>query len=724
MSHPRERAPLPPAGGTPGLARLMHRVSAGLLGVERVLGPLLDVGIRVWLAKAFLVSGLLKVADFDRALTLARYEYPVPWMDPVTAAYLGAAIEITAPLLLVLGLASRFAAAALLALTLVIQTHYVALDIHLLWAALALWYVVGGAGSLSLDRMLAKGLADSAIPLAATAIRAGAWMRHIIRPGYSLLVRLWLAAACAAVWLAASANGAHAPIALPALDLWLPVTTLAPLALGAGPVLVVLLLAGVATRVTALSLLGLVLGAGMLDLARTEYTTGLSLILTLFAVHGAGPIALDAIIGRWIAHYLASTSLPHEARPRVVIVGAGFGGLACAQTLTRAPVSVTVVDRQNYHLFQPLLYQVATAGLAPGDIATPTRSLFRDEPNVRVLLGEVTGVDTAHQAVLIGPNRLPYDYLVLATGAAHSYFGRDDWAPFAPGLKRIEDALAVRSRLLLAFERAEAEDDPDERQSLLTFLIVGGGPTGVELAGAIAELARFGMEKEFRRFDPATTRVILVQSAPRLLPTFPERLSAIAEVSLRRLEVEVITGSQVEHIDDAGVLVNGERIAARTVLWAAGVIASPAARWLKAGADRAGRLKVGPDLSVPGLPNVFAVGDTVLAHAWAGQAVPGLAPAAKQGGRYVARVIAAPGARQAIAGAVSLPASWQPGHHRPQGRGRQLRLPAIERGARLVVVGIRSRILFGGGAQSYLGDLGLGLGLSHLPRRHSAHYQP
>jgi NADH dehydrogenase/putative oxidoreductase len=290
-------------------------------------------------------------------------------------------------------------------------------------------------------------------------------------------------------------------------------------------------------------------------------------------------------------------------------------------------------------LFQPLLYQVATASLSPSDVAAPVRPLLRERFNTRVLFGAVTGVDTAAREVQVGEQRVPYDYLVLATGATHSYFGRDDWQPYAPGLKRIEDATEVRRRLLTAFELAEATEDEVERRALLTFLIVGGGPTGVELAGAIAELARYGMEKEFRRFDPADTRVILVQSAPRVLPTFPESLSAIARQSLEKLGVEVRVGGRVEHIDAEGVKVSGERIAARTVLWAAGVVASPAARWLSVPADSAGRIKVQADLTVANLPEVYALGDTAAALAWKGQAVPGLAPAAKQGGVYVARHI-------------------------------------------------------------------------------------
>jgi NADH dehydrogenase/putative oxidoreductase len=258
-----------------------------------------------------------------------------------------------------------------------------------------------------------------------------------------------------------------------------------------------------------------------------------------------------------------------------------------------------------------------------------------------VLRGSVTGVNTGLQEVFAEGRAIQYDYLVLATGATHSYFGKDQWAPFAPGLKRVEDATDARSRILDAFERAEAADTPAERDKLLTFVIVGGGPTGVELAGALAELARHGLDKEFRRFDPADTRILLVQSAPRILPTFSEALSETAKRSLEALGVEVLLNSRVEMIDADGVIVGGSRITAATVLWAAGVMASPAARWLGAQADNAGRVKVAPDLSAPGLPNVFAVGDTAAAMAWDGNPAPGLAPAAKQGGEYVASVIRA-----------------------------------------------------------------------------------
>jgi NADH dehydrogenase FAD-containing subunit len=325
--------------------------------------------------------------------------------------------------------------------------------------------------------------------------------------------------------------------------------------------------------------------------------------------------------------------------PRVVIVGAGFGGLAAAGALKRAPVAVTVIDRHNYHLFQPLLYQVATAALSPADIAQPIRAILGRQRNAEVLLGRVTGVDTEARAVLLGERRIPYDMLVIATGARHAYFGHDEWETHAPGLKKIEDATDIRRRILLAFEEAEAE--PRYRERLLTFVVVGGGPTGVELAGAIAELARHTIRGDFRHIDPHRARVVLVEGGPRLLPALPEKLSAFARRALERLGVEVRLDTMVTGVDADGVAMGEERLAAATVLWAAGVAASPAARWLGAEKDRAGRIRVGPDLTLPGHPEIFVIGDTALATDAAGDPLPGIAPAAKQAGEYVARVIRA-----------------------------------------------------------------------------------
>jgi len=328
-----------------------------------------------------------------------------------------------------------------------------------------------------------------------------------------------------------------------------------------------------------------------------------------------------------------------QERPRVVIVGAGFGGLAAAQAMAAAPVEVVVVDRRNYHLFQPLLYQVATAGLSPADIAWPIRGILSRQRNASVRLGRVTGVDAARRDVLIGDRRISYDYLVLATGARHAYFDHPEWEDVAPGLKKIADATQIRERILIAFETAESADDPEERRRLLNFVVVGGGPTGVEMAGAIAELAKRALAADFRAIDPAASRIFLVEAGPRLLPSFPESLSEVARRSLERLGVEVLLGHPVAACDARGVTVEGARIEAATIIWAAGVMASPAATWLDAERDRAGRVKVNADFSVPGHGDVFVVGDTAAATDAHRRPLPGIAPAAKQAGRYVARLI-------------------------------------------------------------------------------------
>jgi NADH:ubiquinone reductase (H+-translocating) len=328
-------------------------------------------------------------------------------------------------------------------------------------------------------------------------------------------------------------------------------------------------------------------------------------------------------------------------RPRIVIAGAGFGGIEAAKALARAPVDVTIVDQQNHHCFQPLLYQVATAALSPADVAWPIRHIFRRQQNATVLMAEVRGVDTARRVVRVDSLEIPYDYLVLATGAAHSYFGHDEWAEAAPGLKRIEDATRIRRRILIAFERAELTVDEQERRRLLTFVIVGAGATGVEMAGAIAEVARQTLAMDFRHIDPRTARIVLIEAGPRVIPTLPENLSDYVRTTLARMDVEVMTATRVTGCDMRGVDLEGGRIDAGTVIWAAGVVASPAAVWLGAEHDRAGRVQVGPDLSVPGHPEIFAIGDTAAVVDPAGQPVPGIAPAAKQMGRYVGRLIAA-----------------------------------------------------------------------------------
>jgi NADH dehydrogenase FAD-containing subunit len=304
---------------------------------------------------------------------------------------------------------------------------------------------------------------------------------------------------------------------------------------------------------------------------------------------------------------------------------------------------VTVVDARNHHLFQPLLYQVATAGLSPAQIAWPVRSILRDQANAEVLMGRVVGVDrTGRRVQLEGrPEPLPYDALVVAAGARHAYFGHPEWEPFAPGLKTIEDATAIRRRVLLAFERAESSGDAEERRRLMTFVIVGAGATGVELAGALAELARRALARDFRHIDPRSARILLVEAGPRVLPAFPPRLSEIAKASLEKLGVQVLLGHAVEQVDGDGVVASGARIESRTAVWAAGVQASGAGGWLGVETDRAGRVPVQPDLTIGGDPNVFAIGDTAAVRQLDGSLVPGVAAAAKQQGAYVARVIAA-----------------------------------------------------------------------------------
>ena len=339
--------------------------------------------------------------------------------------------------------------------------------------------------------------------------------------------------------------------------------------------------------------------------------------------------------------------------PHVVILGGGFGGLNAARTLARANVRVTLIDRHNYHLFQPLLYQVATAALSPGDVASPIRWILRRQSNVAVLLGAVHSVDTAAKTVLIDTNHpdaagvssgapqfeaIAYDYLLVATGAAHAYFGHSEWAPHAPGLKTLDDALEIRRRILIAFEAAERETDAAARRRLLTFVIVGGGPTGVELAGALAEIARESLRRDFRNIRPESARIVLVEGGADLLGAFPPHLREAASASLQRLGVEVRTKSVVTAVDDHGVTIGDERIDAVTVLWAAGVNASPVARSLGVPLDRAGRVLAEPTLQVPGSPNVFVVGD-ICALQQDGQWLPGVAQVAKQGGTHAAKNI-------------------------------------------------------------------------------------
>jgi NADH:ubiquinone reductase (H+-translocating) len=328
-----------------------------------------------------------------------------------------------------------------------------------------------------------------------------------------------------------------------------------------------------------------------------------------------------------------------KATARVVIVGAGFGGLNAAQALARADVKITVIDRKNFHTFQPLLYQVATAGLSPGEIAAPIRSILRSHKNIEVLMSEVTGFNLDRHVVETSDAPLPYDYLILAAGAAHSYFGHDDWEPYAPGLKTIEDALEIRRRVLLAFELAERQAAAGETAVPLNFVVVGGGPTGVELAGTLAEICRHALAHEFRSIDPARTHILLLEGGPRVLPAYAEDLSRSAQEQLNHLGVEVRTSTVVTQIEPGAVDVGSTRLPATVVLWAAGVAASPLGKKLGAETDRAGRVLVRPDLSLPGHPEVFVIGDLAALKDEHGKLLPGVAPVAIQEGRFVAKVI-------------------------------------------------------------------------------------
>ncbi len=618
------------AGAPPshGSSRVTHWVTwaEDLFRVsERGLMPLLDLFIRLWLAQAFWVSGWYKITNWETAKVLAATEYPVPGLDPLTWAWLNTGIELVGPILLALGLGTRFGALLLLLVALAYELFYVQVVAQEFQAILCGWYLVMGAGPIALDRAIGRGFGETALPFARTLSAIGQTLRRYGEPVYMLAFRIWIAWSFLMIGL----HGAG---------------QMSDLLMLAQHIFPVLLAIGLATRLSCLPLIALTVAIQMSTAQQPDHIY-FTLVLALILLRGPGPLSADHAISRYIrSRFPLIDDLPASEwsrLPHVVIVGAGFGGTVLARKLVHAPCRVTLIDRRNYHLFQPLLYQVATAALSPADIAVPIRTMFREQPNVRVLLGRVTGVDTERREVLMGDSRVPYDTLVLATGARHSYFGKDHWEPYAPGLKKIDDATEIRRRILLAFEQAENSTDPQEQRDLMTFAVVGGGPTGVELAGAIAELARHGMAREFRNIDPVQARVLLVQAAPRLLPPFPESLSARTKTSLERLGVEVMLDSMVEEVDELGITVKGERIGARTVFWAAGVAASPAAKWIDGESDRSGRLKVGPDLSVPGHPEIFAIGDTALSEAWDGKPVPGLAPAAKQQGGHVARVLKA-----------------------------------------------------------------------------------
>jgi NADH dehydrogenase FAD-containing subunit/uncharacterized membrane protein YphA (DoxX/SURF4 family) len=570
---------------------------------------------RIWLSQAVFVHGIMTMMQAQGFTRM-----PSGW-DTLLQGIL--------PVLLAVGLLTRPAA-----LILLVGGGLAGLQADLSWPhrLLLIWLLAEGAGPLSLDFLMRGGLGQ--VPL---------W-------GVRMARRLYGGSGVASWPQPLSGDPLTAPW-------WL-------IVLGWS------FIAGLLTRPVALMFCGF---APLVSLAGSgQDATGVMILLLLMTARGAGKLSLDRVAAQAMDSGAAAARIVADRLPHVVVVGGGFGGIATVRALRSTACRITLIDRRNHTLFQPLLYQVATAALSPADIAVPIRSAVRGQENVQVRLGEVLGVDLDRHEVVLADRCIPFDFLVLATGAQHSYYGRNDWAPLAPGLKSIEDATAMRGRMLRAFEQAENMDDPEAQRACLTFVVVGGGPTGVELAGALAELARTGMEREYRRIDPTTARVILVQSAPRLLPTFSAASSMRAENALVRLGVEVLTGAKVTGIDAEGVDVNSTRIRAKTTLWAAGVAASPAARWLGNPGDRSGRVVVGEDLAVTDCPGVFAIGDTAASNAWAGNPVPGLAPAAKQQGHHVARVI-----RAAVAGKAAPP---------PRGRGRTGEVQSLGRPC-LVVLG-------------------------------------
>jgi NADH dehydrogenase FAD-containing subunit/uncharacterized membrane protein YphA (DoxX/SURF4 family) len=582
----------------------------GLHGWLRSTGRLVHAGVllaaRIWLAQGAFVHGLMAMMQAEGFSRLP------PALDTMLQGVL--------PVLLVVGLLTRPVALVFL---LGFGQPGMEQDLTGLRGLLLLWLVAQGAGPLSVDSLLRIGLRRVPFSLMRALARLYRGIERLTNDGLPLATRLYLA-----VFLATGSGTAlwRQPITgdLLTAPLWL-------ILLGW------CLILGLLTRPIAMALC--VIWPLMPLLGPEHNVTAVWLLLLLIASAGAGTLSLDQGIVQAIASLRGRPKRSKKTAPRVVVVGGGFGGIATVKTLSRTNCRITLIDRRNHHLFQPLLYQVATAALSPADIAVPIRSVMRGQQNVAVRLATVTAVDVPARHVLIGDERIPFDFLILATGAEHSYFGRDEWSAFAPGLKNIEDAISMRGRLLRAFEHAESETDPATQTAWLTFVVVGGGPTGVELAGALAELAKTGMDMEYRRIDPAQARVVLVQSAPRVLPTFSPKSSEEAARALAALGVEVITGAKVTSIDPDGVQIDDTRIATRTTFWAAGVAASPAARWLGRAGDRAGRVIVDTDLSVADCPGVFAIGDTAASDGWAGKPVPGLAPAAKQQGQYVAHVI-------------------------------------------------------------------------------------
>ena len=599
------RSPLTVRNSVPDFREHLAKLITAMASLSVVAKSGVVLAARIWLSQAVFVHGLMAMMQAD------GFSHEPSGLSALARGIL--------PSLLTVGLLTR-PVALLLLIGSSIGLHH---QLSGPQVFLLVWLLVQGAGLVSLDCLMSRGLT-----------RAPIWGVHAVNRMYRFLNRVsaavlpFVTRAYVAVTIAAGSGAALWPQPISGDPLTAPWWVI---------VLCWALIAGLLTRPVGLLLC---LAAPLSSLSSAGHDEiGVMLLLLLLAASGAGKLSVDWVLAEATAF---SDIMPPEMAgglPHVVVVGGGFGGMAVVRALRSAPCRITLIDRRNHSLFQPLLYQVATAALSPADIALPIRTALRGQQNVGIRLAEVVGVDRDQRRVLLHEGALPFDHLVLATGARHGYFGHDEWATLAPGLKSIEDATAIRGRLLRAFEEAENEADPDRQKAWLTFVIVGGGPTGVELAGALAELARTGMEREYRRIDPTTARVILAQSGSRLLPAFSPDSSLQAQRSLLALGVEVLVGARVTGIDAEGVNINDKRIPARTALWAAGVAASPAAEWLGQASDRSGRVVVTEGLSVPGCESIFAIGDTAASNAWGGEPVPGLAPAARQQGKYVARVI-------------------------------------------------------------------------------------
>ena len=686
-----------------------HHGAEALRGLADVLLPWLDLFMRVYLGLAFL---RIAIRGAVMGIPMAMAVGGSGFFDALLASPFGFTVQALCPVLLLAGVATRLVALPLVMQTFLLTSPDISSDLDHFRAALLLCVAVFGPGALSLDQLLGRGLDTSAIPGVGYYAAAGRLITEKLGPATLLALRVWVASGpAAAAWR--GLGGVVPPEAfsvIPSVGVMTGPTGGAALAVTAALAL------GVGTRAAAVALiLALPLAAiGQAGDVRLPW----ALLLCIVVSRGASSLSVDALLVA--LPFRRSDPIQHRDPHHIVVVGGGFGGIAAAKGLRGGDCRVTVVDRNNHHLFQPLLYQVATAALSPADIATPIRALFRSQRNASVRLDEAVGVLPAEREVLlVGGRRLAYDTLIIATGARHGYFGNDDWALHAPGLKSIDDATAIRGRLLAAFEQAETIDDPSLRRAWLTFVVVGGGPTGVELAGAIAELARHGLSGEFRSIDPASATILLVQAGPRILPAFPPSLSAEAAESLSDLGVDLRLNARVESVDGDGVVVSGARIAARTVLWAAGVEASPAAVWLDAKRDRAGRIVVEPDLTIPGHPEIFAVGDTAASNAWRGGGVPGPRACGAPGRRLRGAGHSRSAARPAGTPAVPLPPPRQPRHHWSAGSGRGLQRYSFSRRPRLVVVERRTHRLHLRWPQPRGRAARLGLGLPYIATRHA-----